>query len=218
MPSLNGKNGEILTRHRKLNWSHFTYILELLPFFDSTGYLYALKSPCLPGAFKIGITAKTPEIRAAEVSKELNIAEPFCVSFKLRLKNYVMAEKFVHSALKLNNVEFVKSVDRWVCAETGTTPTRTHRSSEVFNCSVGQLEDRFRSVESGDERLKMFERDYLVDSEKCLIQAESLYPNSTAILFPWKAINRTFRTRLNSGQLCIQPAYQQRECGQDSLF
>lgn len=196
---------EILSTHPKINGYHGVYLFDFLPYFDSIGYLYALESPCLTGCFKIGVTARSPEQRAAEVSKDLNIAEPFRVRAALKLKNFRLAETFAHAALKEFNIEFVKSVHHFIASNTGKPATRTHRSNEVFKCPAKEVEDLFDAAASGNDRVKKFEYEFLADSEKWLLDFERLYPNSAKIQFSWKATNRIMKSRHEQEVLCIQP-------------
>ena len=47
----------------------------------SPGWVYVLTNPAIPGRVKIGCTSRTPEIRAAELSKASAVPEPFAVAW-----------------------------------------------------------------------------------------------------------------------------------------
>lgn len=75
------------------------------------GYIYVLINPALDKDYlKIGMTRRTPEIRAKELSKGTGIPADFHVAYELLVPDYEIAEKIVHQKLDQfrpnNNREF----------------------------------------------------------------------------------------------------------------
>ena len=71
-----------------------------VPSHRSPGWVYVLTNPAIPGRVKIGCTARTPEIRAAELSKASAVPEPFAVAWAAAVTDHKAVERIVHSRLK----------------------------------------------------------------------------------------------------------------------
>jgi hypothetical protein len=67
------------------------------------GYVYALINPSLGGQVKIGMTTRTPEERANELSNTTGIPTPFIVGYYESFKNPQWGEKFVHTLLEIKD-------------------------------------------------------------------------------------------------------------------
>lgn len=63
------------------------------------GFVYILSNPLMKGVFKIGFTARNPDMRAAELSKRIALPLPFEVYKYWRTKDPYMVEQRVHSKL-----------------------------------------------------------------------------------------------------------------------
>ena len=76
------------------------------------GYVYVLTNPSFPGLLKIGMTTRTPAVRARELSSATGVPTPFKVIFSSRTRNPKRVEALVHRALykrRVNrNREFFK--------------------------------------------------------------------------------------------------------------
>ncbi|MBO9428494.1 GIY-YIG nuclease family protein [Sulfitobacter sp. R18_1] len=76
------------------------------------GYVYILTNPSFPGLLKIGMTTRTPAVRARELSSATGVPTPFKVIFSSRTRNPKRVEALVHRALykrRVNrNREFFK--------------------------------------------------------------------------------------------------------------
>lgn len=64
------------------------------------GWVYVLTNPAIPGRVKIGCTGRTPEIRAAELSKASAVPEPFAVAWAAAVTDHKAVESIVHFRLK----------------------------------------------------------------------------------------------------------------------
>lgn len=68
---------------------------------NEEGYLYCLSNPSLKdGLYKIGMTDRTPEYRAKELSRAAGVAAPFKVEFAKKVKNPRKKERHIHSLLE----------------------------------------------------------------------------------------------------------------------
>lgn len=65
----------------------------------SAGYVYILTNPALPGLLKIGKTTRTPQLRAAELSKPTGVPRPFEVAYALYVLDCHRVEKRAHQQL-----------------------------------------------------------------------------------------------------------------------
>lgn len=64
------------------------------------GYIYVLSNPSIPGKVKIGMTTRSPDERAAELSTATGIPTKFAVVFSLLVDDCEKAEKLVFSELE----------------------------------------------------------------------------------------------------------------------
>jgi hypothetical protein len=67
----------------------------------STGFLYVLINPTIPGLAKIGKTTRDPSIRVAELSSATGVASPFILAFQQPVTDCDSAEIWVHNELTL---------------------------------------------------------------------------------------------------------------------
>lgn len=65
----------------------------------STGYIYILSNPAMPGLLKIGRTDRRPETRATELSTT-GVPSKFVVEFSILVTDSVAAERYVHQTLE----------------------------------------------------------------------------------------------------------------------
>jgi hypothetical protein len=65
-----------------------------------SGYVYALINPSLDGLVKVGMTTRTPEERAKEISASTGVPTPFVVAFYEAFHDCVSAEEYVHAKLE----------------------------------------------------------------------------------------------------------------------
>ena len=63
---------------------------------SAAGYVYILTNPALPGLLKIGKTTRTPQLRAAELSKPTGVPRPFEVAYALYVLDCHRVEKRAH--------------------------------------------------------------------------------------------------------------------------
>lgn len=62
-------------------------------------YVYILENPAMPGIIKIGMTTRTPKVRAKELSSHTGVPLPFRVVFSKRVSDSFKIEELVHSKL-----------------------------------------------------------------------------------------------------------------------
>lgn len=79
--------------------------------FKKPGFVYILINPSLQqNMLKVGMTTRSPEERAAEISRATGVPTPFFVAYKVSTSNCEVLEKTVHQKLKpylyKNNREF----------------------------------------------------------------------------------------------------------------
>ena len=63
------------------------------------GYVYILISPAFPDLLKIGMTTRTPEERAKELSKGTGVPASFVVAYSELVNNCSLAESLLHEKL-----------------------------------------------------------------------------------------------------------------------
>jgi len=63
------------------------------------GWVYCLSNPSMPGLLKVGITERTPEERAKELSTT-GVPTPFVIEFAKRVKNPAQKESTLHALLE----------------------------------------------------------------------------------------------------------------------
>jgi hypothetical protein len=66
---------------------------------DAEGYVYILFNPTLPGLLKIGMTTRSADERARELSQATGVAADFVVAFEQPVSDCADAERRVHEAL-----------------------------------------------------------------------------------------------------------------------
>ena len=64
-----------------------------------SGYVYILINPSLNGLLKIGMTSRSPEERALELSSGTNMPTPFVVAYEEMVPDGYLAEKIIHQHL-----------------------------------------------------------------------------------------------------------------------
>jgi hypothetical protein len=70
-----------------------------------TGWVYILINTSIdPSLLKIGMTTKTPEERAAEISSATGVPTPYIVAYEAQVKECARAERLVHEALCMYRV------------------------------------------------------------------------------------------------------------------
>ena len=67
------------------------------------GWVYVLINPSMPGIYKVGMTERSPEERAKELSSKTSVASPFIVIYKHQTFNPQELEYQVHKALEKND-------------------------------------------------------------------------------------------------------------------
>ena len=65
----------------------------------TTGHIYILLNPTMPTYLKIGMTSRTPEERARELSQATGVPVPYTVAYSEEVINCEAAESMVHSRL-----------------------------------------------------------------------------------------------------------------------
>jgi hypothetical protein len=65
----------------------------------AAGYVYILVNPAMPGMLKIGMTRRTPEERARELSRATGVPVPFRVAFAEYVRDCERAERLIHRRL-----------------------------------------------------------------------------------------------------------------------
>ncbi len=63
------------------------------------GYIYCLSNECMPGILKVGMTERTPDVRAKELFTT-GVPTPFIVEFAKKVKDVKTKEKTLHDLLE----------------------------------------------------------------------------------------------------------------------
>jgi hypothetical protein len=73
------------------------------------GFLYVLSNPALPGLYKVGRTARTPYIRARELSSPTGwpVTVPFRVEHFVFVQDTVGAERLMRNQLRMCGFRYV---------------------------------------------------------------------------------------------------------------
>jgi len=71
---------------------------------DGDSWVYVLSNPSIPGQLKIGSTSKTPDERAAQVSRGSGVPTDFKVEFAFWCFNALACEREIHNLLKSSRV------------------------------------------------------------------------------------------------------------------
>jgi len=110
---------------------------------DHTEWVYVLTNPAMPNIVKIGMTTRTVETRAKELSNDTAVPKPFSIAFRVEVKKGFagQVEKQVHRKLSKkrpnNGREFfevsvaeAKQAIEEVCGQTGASynPPLAHSS------------------------------------------------------------------------------------------
>lgn len=66
----------------------------------TTGFLYILINPAMPGLAKVGKTTRTPQERLLELSSATGVPSPFILAYQQPVANCHAAEAWVHSELE----------------------------------------------------------------------------------------------------------------------
>lgn len=90
--------------------------MKVPPDYRANGFIYVLGNALMPGVYKIGMTTKTPEERAKEISSATGVPQPFHVIAAFHSRNPARDEKIIHEAwddLRIcNNREFFKMTEK----------------------------------------------------------------------------------------------------------
>lgn len=93
---------------------------------DKPGYIYIFSNPDLPGLLKVGMTYKSPEIRAKELSGTTGVSSKYHIEYYGKVVDRFAAEKAAHNRLKNfhHKKEFFKvGIEVAIyCVETISTP------------------------------------------------------------------------------------------------
>ncbi len=65
----------------------------------SEGYIYCLSNECMPGILKVGMTERTPDVRAKELFTT-GVPTPFIIEFAKKVKDVKTKEKTLHELLE----------------------------------------------------------------------------------------------------------------------
>ena len=84
---------------------------------DWLGWVYVLTNPAMPGLVKVGHTARTPEVRAAELSAATGVPGRFAVAWSHPVQDHEALEGLAHGRL---------------------ARYRVNNNREFFNCTVAQ--------------------------------------------------------------------------------
>ncbi len=68
------------------------------------GHIYILINASMQGLVKIGMTSRTPDERASEISKGTGVPSPFVVAYSEEVPDCVTAESAIHSRLAAHRV------------------------------------------------------------------------------------------------------------------
>ena len=116
------------------------------------GWIYCLSNKAIPNLYKIGMTKKTPEKRAAELFKT-GIPEPFVIEFAKNVNDPMKKEKIIHKLL---------------------SNERHHPKREFFKCDLNKIKNIFslcdgidwESADIKERRINDIEVNELEDEKK----------------------------------------------------
>lgn len=66
----------------------------------SFGFIYVLSNPEMDGVYKIGMTDRSPHLRAAEISAATGVPQPFNVEYYAEVSTPTLYERMVHKKLE----------------------------------------------------------------------------------------------------------------------
>ncbi|MBK3745807.1 GIY-YIG nuclease family protein [Paraburkholderia aspalathi] len=66
----------------------------------SSGFVYVMSNPSMPGTVKIGKTTRSPEVRRAELSSATGVPVPFHIEGFIECENVHVMEILIHEKLK----------------------------------------------------------------------------------------------------------------------
>lgn len=70
----------------------------------SFGFIYVLSNPEMDGVYKVGMTDRSPHLRAAEISAATGVPQPFNVEYYAEVSAPAVYEKMVHERLSQSRV------------------------------------------------------------------------------------------------------------------
>src|SRR5438128_1100387 len=70
----------------------------------AAGHVYILLNPMMQGLLKIGMTERTPEERARELSNTTGVPVPYSIAFSEEVIDCVRAERLIHARLDRHRV------------------------------------------------------------------------------------------------------------------
>ena len=74
-----------------------------MSFQQNNGWVYCMSNPSMPGLLKVGMTDRTPEIRALELFKT-GVPTPFKIEFAKKVLNPVQKETTLHNLLSKERI------------------------------------------------------------------------------------------------------------------
>ena len=116
-------------------------------YFRSTGWVYVLSNPCMPGIYKIGMTTQMPEDRVKDLSSATGVPTPFEIEMVFYSDNPKVDEAEVHMAL---------------------ADKRVSENREFFKCSLFDIEGAcidFGLIKKGEKIEELASRFDLVSFE-----------------------------------------------------
>lgn len=125
----------------------------------SSGYIYVMTNPTMPGLAKVGKTSRDPSTRVAELSGATGVASPFILIFQQPVDDCDLAEKWVHLELErrgfrhASNREFFNGPLHEIISvvSSGVHVTSTSPALET----EGDLDNRSDSRELANELVEM---------------------------------------------------------------
>ena len=66
----------------------------------SFGFIYVLSNPEMDGVYKIGMTDRSPHMRASEISAATGVPQPFAVEYYAEVSAPTLYERMVHKKLE----------------------------------------------------------------------------------------------------------------------
>ncbi len=87
-----------LQNHKCDYWASKKYDCMINP--GNPGYVYIFSNPDLNGLLKIGMTSKSPEVRAKELSGTTGVSSRYVIEYYGRVKDRFLAEKAAHNRLE----------------------------------------------------------------------------------------------------------------------
>ncbi len=117
----------------------------------NSGYVYILSNECMPGLLKIGLTSRSPEERARELSSPTGVPTEYTVEYEVFSPDTKSLESSMHDRLRSNRVngkrEFFKVELNSTIEMLSTLAYEQILKHESYSNGVSERFQRYEAVE-----------------------------------------------------------------------